>query len=136
MANCTFERRAALLFIDRMLGALSERQMMRSELETELHASKTKVLNYLRLLHGDTGQSKRIYICGYVQSDNGGRTPKYAVGNRPDAKPLGSRTDSERWKLIKADEDKHRRYLAKLRAKAAIKRSIKKPITWASALGL
>jgi hypothetical protein len=136
MATYTFERTAALIFIDKMLEALSKRPMTRAEMEVELFASKTKMLNYIRLLHGGTGEAKRIYIVSYDERETGGRNPRYAVGDKLDAPPLGSKTMAQRHRLRKANPDKHRRYLAKLRAAAAAKRSRAKPTTWLTALGI
>jgi hypothetical protein len=132
--NCTFERTAALAFIEKMLAALADKPMTRSEMESALFASKTKMLNYIRLLHGDTGEEKRIYIASYDERVTGGRNPRYAAGNKKDAKPLGSKTEAERHRIRKADPDRHRRHLAKLRAAAAAKRSRTNPVTWCTAL--
>lgn len=132
MAICTFERKAARIFIDRMLAALEAKPMTRAEMEIELFASKTKMLNYIRYLHG--GETKRIYIKSYEERETGGRNPRYAVGNKKDAEPLGSKTESQRYRIRKADPERHRRYLAKLRAAAAAKRSRANPVTWCTAL--
>lgn len=134
MATCTFERKPALAFIEKMISALTDKHMSRSEMEQALFASKTKVLMYIRLLHGNTGQEKRIFIVSYDERVTGGRNPRYAVGNKKDAIPPGTKTDSERYRIRKADPDRHRRYLAKLRAAAAAKRSRANPVTWCTAL--
>lgn len=134
MAICTFERKPALAFIEKMLKALEAKPMTRGEMEVALFASKTKVLNYIRLLHGDTGADKRIYIASYDERATGGRNPRYAKGIRPDAKPPGTKTEAQRYALRKADPDKDARHLAKLRAAAAVKRSRAKPVTWFAAL--
>lgn len=136
MAIQTFERAPALMFIEKMLAALAEKRMTRAEMQHELFASKTKVLNYVRYLHGDSGQPKRIYVCGYEQKSTGGRNPRYSVGNRPDAKPPRQRTEADRFAAIKADPERHARRKAKLRAKAASKRSLSKPHGPFAALGL
>lgn len=134
MAISTFERKPALAFIAKMITALEAKAMTRSEMQQELFASSTKVLNYIRLLHGSDGIEKRIHICGYDERPTGGCIPRYAAGNKPDASPLGTRTEAERYAKRKADPDKHQRHLAKLRASAAAKRSRKKPVTWFAAL--
>lgn len=130
----TFDSKLALLFIDRMLAVLAEKPMNRTEMQAALFASKTKMLNYIRLLHGDLDAPKRIYIVSFDACDNGGRVPRYAPGDKPDAAPLGSRTEAERYAARKADAERHRRYLARLRAAAAAKRSRAKPTTWFAAL--
>lgn len=114
MGRETFDSENAQLFIARLLDALREERAGRATLEKKLYASKTKMLNYLRFLHGDTGAKKRIYICGYDDLPNGGRSPIYAVGNLKDAAPRGSRTMSERWQIIKADPEKHSQYKRRL----------------------
>ena len=136
MRNHTFESDSAQLFISRMLKALKAKHMTRAQMQAELFASKTKVLNYIRYLHGDTGENKRIYISGYEDRENGGRNPIYAEGNRPDAVPPGKRTSAEYYKRRIATDEKHSRHLAKLRVKALEKRSRTKPVSIWSALGL
>lgn len=110
--------------------------MTRGEMEQELFASKTKMLNYIRMLHGDAGEEKRIYIVSYDDRATGGRNPRYAAGNKKDATPPGTKTMAERHKIRKADSERHQRYLARLRAAAAAKRSRVKPTTWLTALGI
>lgn len=105
MGKETFTSDAAQRFIKRMTDALEAKPMTRSEMESALFASKTKVLNYIRCLHG--GDEKRIYVCGYDELPTGGRNPRYAVGNLPDAPPLGTRTNAQRWAIIKSDPEKH-----------------------------
>lgn len=139
MGRETFDSDNAKLFIGRLLDALREERAGRAKLQDRLFASKTKVLNYLRYLHGDTGAKKRIYICGYDDLPNGGRSPVYAVGNLPDAPPRGSRTMSERWQAIKADPDKHKEYkrrLIKYARKKGIPPRKRKPVSPFAALGL
>jgi hypothetical protein len=145
MGRETFDSALSRMFVERMLAALGRQRMTRAEMEVELFASKTKMLNYIRHLHGDTGAEKRIYVAKYLDLENGGRVPLYAAGNKKDAKPRGSRTMSQRWAIIKADPVKHAAYLAKLRAKArkngtparAPRTFINKPpASWASALGI
>lgn len=144
MGRETFDSENARRFIERMLAALAEQRMTRAEMEAKLFASKTKVLNYIRHLHGGAGAEKRIYVCKYLDMPNGGRNPQYAVGNKRDAKPLGSRTMSERWARIKSDPAKHAQRLAKLRAKARErgvqprrrKASKNTPASWAAVLGI
>jgi hypothetical protein len=136
MATYTFEHETALTFIEKMLRALTERPMTRAEMQQRLFASKTKMLAYIRFLHHGTGQPKRIYIASYDERETGGRNPRYAVGDKDDAPPLGAKTMAQRHAIRKADPEKHRRHLAKLRAAAAAKRSRAKPVTWLSALGI
>jgi hypothetical protein len=128
MGRETFDSELARLFIDRMLTALKNKPMVRTEMQAELFASKTKMLNYIRHLHGDTGGKKRIYVISYDDMPTGGRNPRYAVGDNPDAEPRGARSMSERWVIIKGDPVKHAAYKARLRA-GARKRGIppKKP---------
>lgn len=139
MGRETFESDNAKLFINRMLDALKDEPSGRAKLESAVFASKTKVLNYLRYLHGDTGAKKRIYICGYDDLPNGGRSPVYAVGNLRDAEPRGSRTMAQRWEVIKADPEKHAQYkrrLIKYARKKGIPPRKRKPVSPFAALGL
>jgi hypothetical protein len=138
MAAYTFTSELAEQFIQRLLAALEKtgnnetRGLTRAELEAALFASKSRIVEYVRHLR----KVKRIYICGYVDMENGGRVPRYFVGNHQDAKPLGKKTDAERWAIIKADPEKHDRRKARLRADNVRNRARVKPVSIFSALGV
>lgn len=143
MAKYTFEDDRAQQFIKRFLAVLAqdrpghpERGMTRSELEAALFASKSRVVVYLRHLRGEDGDPKRVYICGYAGLENGGRTPRYAVGNHQDASPPGTKTFAQRWAIVKASPEKHERRKQKLRADAARKRATSRPRGIFAALGV
>lgn len=137
MAICTFERKAALIFIDRMLAALEAKPMTRAEMEVELFASKTKMLNYIRHLHG--GETKRIYIKRWA-STSGPNAPVYAVGDLPDAPKPRPLTDEERakleWKRIRANQDRYENAKAAARIRLAISKIRGKPQGIFAALGI
>lgn len=137
MAQHTYTTELAALFTERMLKALTARRMTRIELETELYASKTKVIAYINMLHGKVeGFPKRIYICSYDVRSNGGRVPRYAVGNRPDARPKPRKTMADRWREIKGSQEKHERRKAVMRADTRLRKLRAKPANPFSALGL
>ena len=136
MAQQKFTGQASLVFADKMVALLGNERLTRAQIEAKLFASKSKIISYARFLNGRTGAAKRIYICAYDTTEVGGRVPVYAAGNRPDAKIPAPRTNSERYRSRKADHEAHQRYLARLRASAAAKRSRTKPVSIWAALGL
>lgn len=110
MAKVTFSTKPSLLFIERMITALKATPMTRQEMQETLFASRSKVVNYIRHLHGDDNGVKRIFIESYnVPDGKGGRVPRYAVGDSPDASTPGKETEAERWARIKANPALHAR---------------------------
>lgn len=141
MATYRFTSELAEKFIARLLELLDEdrpeRGLTRAEIEAALFASKTKVGSYIRHLRGDAETPRRIYICGYADSDEqGGRVPRYAAGNHRDAKAPGRKSNAERWAIVKATPEKHDRRKARLRADAARNRARQKPHGPFAALGV
>lgn len=115
MAKETYESRSAQRFIERLLEALEAQPMTRSEMQEILYASRSKAVNYIRHLHGDDNGIKRIFICEFSKGPRGGRVPRYAVGDLPDAVPPPALTFAERWEQVKATPSRHARKKAAAR---------------------
>lgn len=75
------------------------------------------------------------YLSGWSPVHNRNRAPIFSAGIGKDVK-LKPMTRAQRWKQEKSDEEQHSRKLAKRRAKAMSERSVKKPVSWITALGL
>jgi len=128
----------AILRRNRITAALVDGPMNLHDLSRATFTSEPRLNSYLRAMRSET--PKLIYIAKWQRYGfYGTYIPMYANGNRKDAskpEPLTKREENASWwKRIKGTE-RHDLVKAHRRAKDRVAAAVKKPNTWASALGV
>lgn len=125
MTKETYKDKRSELRIQRIIKALTGRQLTRAELETELHMAKVTAVRYLAHLMAET--DRRIYLCKWLTGETGTIKPVYTAGNGKDAKRPRKKSDYRRSRdyflRSKRDPDKHEQYLKKRRAATLLKKT-------------
>lgn len=116
----------------RIMAALKVSPLTRAELCAKLHLSIGTVCYYLGHL---MEKPRRVRICGYSPAVRRGRRPPiYALGSAPDKPEPPRETREDRYKKLKADDDKYNRHLTRKRVKEQLERAVQSPHGWAHAL--
>lgn len=134
MSVDTFTAPKSIAMIARILAELTKLPMTRDELQCLMRCSKPTIRRYIAHLRSEN----RIHIARWKTSNRGRFAPVHAVGCNTDAKEPVALTKTERnamrWKLVKADRDRHDRVKSQARVAANIQRVRAKPVTWFGAL--
>lgn len=117
--------------IDRVTKALAT-PCTADQLGAKIHLTRSRARFYIRELR----LAKLAYIASWdAPPGRGDLSPVYALGSKRDKKKP-RQTRAERYRIEKADPDKHERSLAKRRARHHSAKAASKPNTWLSALGV
>lgn len=118
----------------RVLAALKTGPKSTAQLQVELCMSRACVGIYIRRL---IAAPRRVRIGAYDSSPKGGQpAPLFVLGSGPHARKPKAMTCREAFKRLKADADRHQRFLAKRRIVVRLKAATARPSTWLSALGV
>jgi predicted ArsR family transcriptional regulator len=102
------------------------------QLGVKLSLTVSRARVYIRELR----KAKQAYIQSWASPPaRGDLAPVYALGSKAD-KPKPRQSRALRYKLEKADQDRHDRNLAKRRARYDVAKAVARPNTWLSALGV
>ena len=117
----------------RILAALVLGPKSTAQLQAELSMSRATVGIYIRRL---VAEPRRVRIGDYAAPPKGGQpAPLFVLGSGQHARKPKAMSRREVFKRLKADTDRHERFLAKRRLLVRIKNAIRTPTTWLSALG-